>query len=216
MRKECPKLKATPNSGKREQGILKGPERCLSDKGPQLRDSVADNFKKSENMTVRRNLQFRLCGLYVIGFIGQYKLACLSVWLVDTGAMRNILSYECYNGLPKDLKFPLHEDGSQVLVADGPRASTHGTGNLTVRIGRQDVSISVLVADIEDCAIWGMEFLSGVDAKIDLVEQQLVINGEEIDRCNQSCMQVSFRCVTCRLVTIQPHSEAVIPVHLLH
>ena len=152
------------------------------------------------------------CGLYVIGFIVQYKL----VWLLDTGAMRNILSYECYNRLPEDLNFPLHEDGSQVLVADGRRANTHGTGNLSVRIGRQDVSISVLVADIEDCAILGMEFSSGVDAKIDLVEQQLVINGKEIDCCNQSCQQVSFRCVTRRLVTIQPHSEAVIPVHLLH
>lgn len=83
-----------------------------------------------------------------------------------------------------------------------------------MRIGGQDVSISVLVADIEDCAILGMEFLPGVYAKIDLVEQQLVINGEEIDCCNQSWQQVSFRCVTRRLVTIQPHSEAVIPVHL--
>lgn len=85
-----------------------------------------------------------------------------------------------------------------------------------MRIGGQDVSISVLVADIEDCAISGMEFLPGVYAKIDLVEQQLVINGEEIDCCNQSWQQVSFRCVTRRLVTIQPHSEAVIPVPLLH
>ena len=167
-----------------------------------MSDSVADNFKKSENVTVMRNLKFRPCGLHDIGFIGQYKL----VWLVDTGAMRNILSYECYSRLPEGLKFPLHKDGSQVLVADGRRANTHGTGNLTVRIGRQDVSISVLVADIEDCAILDMEFLSSVDGKIDLVEQQLVINGEEIDCCNQSCQQVSFRCVTRRLVTIQPHS----------
>ena len=103
-----------------------------------------------------------------------------------------------------------------MLVADGRRAKTYGTGNLTVRVGRQDANRSVLVADIEDFAVLGMEFLSAVDAKIDLVEQQLVINGEEIDCCNQNCQQVSFRCVTRRLVTIQPHSEKVIPVHLLH
>ena len=36
------------------------------------------------------------------------------------------------------------------------------------------------MAHNEDCAILGMEFLSAVDAKIDLVEQQLVINGEEM------------------------------------
>ena len=159
-----------------------------------------------------RDSKFQPCGLYVIGFIEQYKL----VWLVDTGAMRNILSHECYKRLQEDLKFPLHQDGSQVLVADGRRANAYGTENLTVRVGRQDANISLLVADIEDCAILGIEFLSAVDAKIDLVEQQLVMNGEEIDCCNQNCQQVSFRCVTRGLVTIQRHSEKVIAVHLLH
>lgn len=110
--------------GKREQGILQGPARCLTHEGPQLSDRVANNFKKSETVTAMRNLKFRPCGRYVIGFIGHYKL----VWLVDTRAMRNI-SHECYNRLPEDLQFPLHEDGSQVLVADGRRANTHGTGN---------------------------------------------------------------------------------------
>ena len=207
MRKTQSKTKFQSTFWKREQGILKDPERCLNDEGPQLNDNVADNFKESENVTVMRDSKFRPCGLYVTGFIGQYKL----VWLVDTGAMKNILSYECYKRLPEDLQFPLHQGGSQVLVADGRRANTYGRGNLTVRVGRQDANISVLVTDIED---W--EFLSAVDAKIDLVEQQLVINGEEIDCCNQNCQQISFRCVTRRLVTIQPHSEKVIPVHLLH
>ena len=51
--------------------------------------------------------------------------------------------------------------------------------------------------------------------KIDLVQQQLVMNGEEIDLCDESCQQLSLRCITRRLVTIEPHCEAVIPVHLL-
>ena len=143
MRKTQRQTKFQSTFGKREQGILKGPERCLNDEGPQFSDNVADNFKESENVTVRCDSKFRPCGLYVIGFIGQYKL----VWLVDTGAMRNILSYECYKRLPEDLKFPLHQDGSHVLVADGRRANTFGTGNLTVRVGRQDADISVSVAD---------------------------------------------------------------------
>ena len=150
-------------------------------------------------------------GLYITGFIGQYKIG----WLVDTGAVRNILSYECYTRLPEAFKFPLREDGSQVFVADGRRTNTYGTGEMTVRIGTQDVSLSVLVADIEDTAILGMEFLSDVDAKIDLVQQQIVINGEEVECCSNSCQQLSLRCVTRRLVAIEPHCEAVIPVHLI-
>ena len=78
-----------------------------------------------------------------------------------------------------------------------------------MRIGSQDVSISVLVADIEDSAILCMDFLSDVDAKIDLVQQQLAINGEEIDCCSESGGQLSFRCITRRLVLIEPQCEAV-------
>ena len=91
--------------------------------------------------------------LYVTGFVGQCKI----VWLVDTGAVRNILSYECYKRLPEAFKFTLREDGSQVFVADGRRTNTYGTGDTTLRIGTQDVSLSVLVADIEDCAIQGLK-----------------------------------------------------------
>lgn len=163
-------------------------------------------------MTVVPNRRSRPYGLYVIGFIGQCKV----VWLVDTGAVRNVLSYECYKRLPEDAKFPLREDGSQVFVADGRRTNTYGTGEITIRIGTQDVSLRVLVADIEDSAILGMEFLSDVDAKIDLVQQQLLINGEEIDCCSESFQQLSLRCVTRRVVVIEPHCEAVIPVHLIH
>ena len=161
-------------------------------------------------MTVR-STKSRPHGLYITGFIGQYKIG----WLADTGAVRNILSYECYTRLPEAFKFPLREDGSQVFVADGRRTNTYGTGEMTVRFGTQDVSLRVLVADIEDTAILGMEFLSDVDAKIDLVQQQIVINGEEVECCSKSCQQLSLRCVTRRLVAIEPHCESVIPVHLI-
>ena len=178
--------------------------------GPERFDRVDCKDAKTQHVTLRSS-KFRPCGLYISGFIGQSKI----IWLIDTGAVRNILSYNCYTRLPEALKFPLHEDGSQVFVADGRRTNTYGTGDLTVRIGSQDISLSVLVADIEDSAILGMEFLSGVDAKIDLVQQQLVINGEEIDCCSESCQHLTLRCVTRRVVTIEPHCETVIPVHLI-
>ena len=163
-------------------------------------------------MTILPDQKSRPYGLHVTGFIGQCKLA----WLVDTGAMRNVLSYKCYMKLPEILRFPLHEDGSQVFVADGRKTGTYGTGKLSVRIGRQDVTISVVVADVEDSAILGMEFLADVDAKIDLVQQQLIVNGEKIDCYSEGNQQLILRCVTRRLVTIEAHCEAVIPVRLLH
>ena len=71
------------------------------------------------------------------------------------------------------------------------------------------------MADIEDEAILGIEFFSDVDAKIDMVQQNIVVNGEEID-CYDHDQQLTFRCIVRRLVTVAPNSEAIIPVHLNH
>ena len=80
-----------------------------------------------------------------------------------------------------------------------------------MRIGSQDVGISLSVADIEDSAILRMDFLSDVDAKIDLVQQQLVINEKKIDCCSESGLQLSLRCITRRLVVIEPQCKAGVP-----
>ena len=55
-----------------------------------------------------------------------------------------------------------------------------------------------------------------MDRKIDLVQQQLVINGEKIYCCSEDGKSLSLWCVTRRVVTIEPHCETVIPVHLIN
>ena len=71
------------------------------------------------------------------------------------------------------------------------------------------------MTDTEDEAILGIEFFSDVDAKTDIVQQSIVINGEEID-CYDHAQQLTFRCIVRRLVTVAPNSEAIIPVYLNH
>jgi len=75
-----------PAFGKWEEGVPKGPGGCLSNHFQGLK--VNDNVVSSGDgrMTVVPDQKSRPHGLYVIGFIGQWKL----VWLVDTGAMRKI------------------------------------------------------------------------------------------------------------------------------
>ena len=91
------KTEINPAFGKREEGVPKGPGGCLSNhlQGLKVNDNVVSTG--DERMTVLPDQKSRPHGLYVIGFIGQ----CKPVWLVDTGAMRNILSYECYKRLPE-------------------------------------------------------------------------------------------------------------------
>ena len=43
-----------------------------------------------------------------------------------------------------------------------------------------------------------------------------MINWQEIDCCSESGRQLSFRCLSRRLVVIKPQYEAVAPVHLIH
>ena len=69
-----------------------------------------------------------------------------------------------------------------------------------------NLNVRVLVADIEDEAILGIEFFSDVDAKIDMVQQNIVVNWEEMD-CYDHDQQLTFRCIVRRLVTIAPNSD---------
>ena len=96
------KTRIYPAFGKREEGVPKGPGGCLSNhlQGLKVNDNVVSSG--DGKMSVLPDQKSRPHGLYVIGFIGQCKL----VWLVDTGAMRNILSYECYKRLPESLVSP--------------------------------------------------------------------------------------------------------------
>ena len=64
----------------------------------------------------------------------------------------------------------------------------------------------VLVADIKNEAILGIEFFSDVDAKIDMVQQNIVVNWEEMD-CYDHDQQLTFRCIVRRLVTVAPNSD---------
>lgn len=62
--------------------------------------------------------------------------------------------------------------GLQVLVADRRQTTTYDTRQLSVRTGSQDANTSVLVVNIENFAILGIDFLSDMDANIDLVQTQ--------------------------------------------
>ena len=62
--------------------------------------------------------------------------------------------------------------GLQVLVADRRQTTTYDTRQLSVRTGSQDANTSVLVVNVENFAILGIDFLSDMDANIDLVQTQ--------------------------------------------
>ena len=101
-------------------------------------------------------------GLYVKGFIEQESVD----WLVDTGAVRTILSRKVYEKLPDHQRFHLRDENTDIYLADGHKTQKCGTGETAVR-SSQELTFSVVVANIDDDAILGMDFLSQTNATLD-------------------------------------------------
>lgn len=126
--------------------------------------------------------------------------------------MKTILSYKVYERLSSSQRFPLKNENTVIFLADGSGSKTYGTGETILRLGRQDLMVSVVVAHIEDDVIIGMDLLSLIGASVDIVQGTITVNGEVI-ACHDSRSQLfSSRCMVRRSVIIDAHSEVVIPV----
>ena len=134
------------------------------------------------------------------------------MWLIDTSAVCSILSSKIFDSLPDSVKFSLSSFNSAITLADGQQVKTHGAGHVVVHLGTKEFQMCVIVADIEDEAILGMDFLSQVDSEIDIIKNQVSINGEVFDCSDFKNQPLHSRCVVRRLAIIEPHTEVVVPV----
>lgn len=100
------------------------------------------------------------------------------MWMIDTGAARSILLFKMYKSIMPDVKFSLSLARSAISLADGQQAQSGGVENILLDLGTRDFQMHVVVADTEDKGILGMDFLSQVDSHIDLVKNQVSLNGE--------------------------------------
>ena len=146
----------------------------------------------------------KLRGLYLPGFIDGTRV----MWLIDTGAARSILSFKICNSLPASVKFSLRSASSAIALADGQQAKTH----VAVRLGTKEFLMHVTVAEVEDKGILGMDFLSQADSHIDIVTNQVSINGQVFDNSDFKKQPLSSRCVVRRSKVIEPNTEVIVPV----
>ena len=132
--------------------------------------------------------------------------------LIDTNAACSILSFKIYDSLPASVKFSLSSANPAIALADGQQAKTHGVGHVVVRLGTKEFQMHVVVAEIEDEGILGLEFLSQADSHIDIVKNQVSINGEVFDCSDFKNRPLSSRCVVRRSTIIEPNTEVIVPV----
>ena len=81
-----------------------------------------------------------------------------------------------------------------------------------MRLGTTDFQMHVIVAEVEDEGILGMDFLSQVDSHIDIVKNQVSINGEVFDCSDFKNQPLSSRCMVRRSTIIEPNTEVIVPV----
>ena len=84
-----------------------------------------------------------------------------------------------------------------------------------MRLGNSEFQMHVIVAEIEDEGILGIDFLSQVDSRIDIATNQLSINGEVFDCSEFKNQPVSSRCMVRRSTMIEPNTEVIVTV-LVH
>ena len=156
----------------------------------------------------RSQVSNKLRGLYLPGFIGGTRV----MWLIDTGAARSILSLKMYNSLPASVKFSLSRANSAIALADGLQAKTHGLGHVVVCLGTKEFQMHVIVVEIEDEGILGVDFLSQADSHIDIVKNQVTINGEVFDCSDFKNQRLSPRGMVRRSTIIEPNTEVIVPV----
>ena len=109
----------------------------------------------------------------------------------------------------------MSSENSAIALANGQQAKTYGVGHVVMRLGNSEFQMLVIVAEIEDEGILGMDFLSQVDSRIDITTNQLLINGEVFDCSDFKNQPRSSRCMVRQSTVIEPNTEVIVPV-LVH
>lgn len=118
-------------------------------------------------------------GMYVPVTIGKLHVHLL----IDTGAMVTILSNSLYKQIQRTNQ--LSPTNIRLKQADGAEVTVYGTVFLTMKIGLSQLQTSVVVADIQNDGILGMDVLLQTGSVIHCDRFEVLLNGEII-RCADS------------------------------
>ena len=119
----------------------------------------------------------RYDGLYVDGMVQGGEVT----FTVDTGASTSIISPSVYEQIAQRRKPPLEPMRKPIANADGNIISCQAT--FEIRIGSVCLEQKIVVADIEDEALLGMDFLlTGFKQPADILlsEKKMIVDGKEI------------------------------------
>ena len=174
-------------------------------------ESNETEMLKETSPQIQRRLK-RSDGVNVEGAIEGIKMT----FTADTGATRSVISHGVFDRINPGNRPQLRKSVGLLSVSGAP-LKEYGCANFNLRLGSLELQHELVVADIDDEALLGVDILlQGTDGPADILLSEGVIrlNGTSIP-----CFQVG-RCETARKVTvvenvlIPPISEMLVDVFI--
>lgn len=101
--------------------------------------------------------------------------------LIDTGSVKNVISYEYYKSLDVQKRPALEKSEIILVAAGGESMNVYGEVNLEVKIAGNIFCIAVVVADLEGMdGLLGIKFLGGEGCSIDVENGILTFKNKQI------------------------------------
>ena len=101
-------------------------------------------------------------------------------WLIDTGCSVTLMSTKVYQGISANQRPKLRSYTGLLSQASGTPMKVLGTAQMTIRVGKQRLRHSIIVADCINQGILGLDFLAEHEGNIDLKSKTIKLGKNEI------------------------------------
>ena len=122
-------------------------------------------------------------------------------FLIDTGSNITILSRSLMERMPVHITSSVQPTNTKMLTVTGEVTPFLGKTEHELKIGKQKLKHTLLIADIENDGILGMDFLKAHNCDLVLSRQIMKINGEEV-LCFPNSRNPPLQC--CGVAVLQP------------
>ena len=143
-------------------------------------------------------------GLYAAAVVNDKPVYCL----IDTGATLTIISTKVWE-LIDQLSSALAPFSQIISTATGSPIEVSGKARVQIKMAKSLCYIDVIVANIENDLIVGLDFLKKMDCKIDVAKGTLTIQGQTIQLDCLGYVGCS-RIIASEMVQLPPLSERII------
>ena len=115
------------------------------------------------------------------GIFIQGKVETMPIeWLVDTGCTTTIISAKIFDAIQPDEQPRVLQYDGELTSVDGSTVTVKGQALINIMIGAKLFQHNVLVADVTNQGILGIDFLQKYGMTLDFAKGKLMCEGNEI------------------------------------